>query len=130
MIPVKTALSVSVILASAGLAGCQTTEERVYYSSAPVATSATYVYEDGPYVRRPPVVVGYEPPVRYVRPPMHPPRYWGGPDPRRHYYGGPVPDPRRHYYGGPVPDPRRWHRHPGRGFVPMNNGNSSGYDTQ
>ena len=125
MSPLKTALAASVILATLGLAGCQTTEERVYYSSpAPVART-TYVYDEGPVVyRRPAAVYVAPPPVRYVRP-MPPPVRYVQPMPRHHvvapprYYGAPRP-----YYGTPRPSygPRR----PYTGT----NGNAPGYDTQ
>lgn len=76
MITAKTALAASMILAMPGLAGCQTTEERVYYSSAPAPVATAWVYEDGPRWR--------EPPPRIWR--DAPPAVWGGPEPiHRHH---------------------------------------------
>lgn len=120
MSPFKTALTATVILASAGLAGCQTTEERVYYSS-PAPTSTTYVYQDEPVVYRRPPTVYVAPSVRYARPA---PVYYGRP-PIHHVR--PMPPPRvvappRHY-GGPRP---YGVMRPYTGT----NGNAPGYDTQ
>lgn len=136
----KTALAASVILATLGLAGCQTTEERVYYSDVPSSTvSTTVVYDDGPRVYRPPTVYVDQPPY-YVGRPV----YWDRPVHRRPpVYGGPTPDPRwqpRRPPQGPLPGdpgglrpaPRgrdvptapRW-QEPGRpraGFEPGNSG--------
>ncbi len=108
MTPVKTALAASVILSSLGLAGCQTTEERVYYS-APAAVRTTYVYTESPYVYRRPAAVYVAPTPRYVRPPVR--------------YVRPVAYPPR-YYGGTTPYPRAQ-----RVIRPMQGGRS-GYDTQ
>ena len=116
MTAVKTALSASVILATLGLAGCQTTEERVYYSAAPPVERTTYVYDEGAYVRRrpPPVVVMPSPPP-YWRPidppyrrwqPIEPPRYHGGHGHERR--GGWRPDGRHIGLGAGGPNPRRF----------------------
>lgn len=98
----KTALAASVILATLGLAGCQTTEERVYYSEVPSpVVSTTVVYDEPTRVYRPPAV--------YVDRPYYVgrPGYWDRPVHRR----PPV-------YGGPTPDPR-WHpRRPPQGPLP------------
>ena len=86
MFPFRSALTASVILATLGLAGCQTTEERVYYSAAPAPEATTYVYDDVSYVpRRPPPVVVMPSPPRYWRPIDPPHRRWHPVDPPYHY---------------------------------------------
>jgi hypothetical protein len=93
----KSALVVSVLLTTAGLAGCQTTEEQVYYAGTP-RVSTTVIYDDGPRWRPPPVVY-VEPPIRRVRP-----IYRGGPEPAPY----PPPHLRRmqpRERGGPEPAP-------------------------
>ncbi len=115
----RTLLAAAALLGTLGLAGCQTTEESVYYSSAPTVRE-TIVYSDGPRWRysRPPVVY-VRPPPRYYGgptplPPRHPPRWT---DPRRPPVmtspGNPrqvQPRPPRRapspYTNGPTPDPR------------------------
>ncbi|WP_333826198.1 hypothetical protein [Pinisolibacter sp.] len=120
MIAAKTALSATVILATLGLAGCQTTEERVYYSSASPVVSSTYVYDEGRYVHRRPPPVYVAPPPRHIRPLAHPPRY----------YGRPTPDPRGRFYNGPARDPRGRRFDGDRRWPQGTNGNAPGYDTQ
>ena len=117
MIAAKTALSAAVILAALGLAGCQTTEERVYYSSASPVVSTTYVYDEGRYVYRrpPPIVVG--PPPRHYRPPAYQPPHVRPPAPPPHYRVGPTPDLRDRRFDRPR-------------IRPMSSGNEPGYDTQ
>lgn len=102
----KTALAASMILASLGLAGCQTTEERVYYTEpAPVRTTTTYVYEDGPRWRPAPRIYVQPRPIYDDGPRWrHRPRDWGGPEP------APYPPPRMRDHrpreaGGPEPAP-------------------------
>ena len=78
MIAFKPALAAAAVLATLGLAGCQTTEERVYYTSAPApVASTTTVYVQGQpryrpqpiYVVQPrPVVVGVTPVRRWEHP--------------------------------------------------------------
>lgn len=106
----KTALAASVILATLGLAGCQTTEERVYYSEVPSpAVSTTVVYDEPPRVYRPPAVYVDTPPYYVGRPGYYDdrPSRWDRPGYRR----PPV-------YGGPTPDPRWQPRRPPQGHLP------------
>lgn len=137
MFPLKTALTATVILASAGLAGCQTTEERTtYYSSAPAPVSSTYVYDDEPVAYRRSASVYIAPSVGYVRPsPVHyvrPPVHYGRPPvhhvrpvtPPPHM----VPPPR--HYGGQRPYTGGMRPYTGRQPYYGTNGNAPGYDTQ
>ncbi|MDK9697292.1 MAG: hypothetical protein OEL76_12965 [Siculibacillus sp.] len=125
MSPIKSALTVTVILASAGLAGCQTTEERVHYSAVP--TSPTYIYEDEePVVYQRPATVYVAPPVHYARP--APVRYVR--PPVQH-----VRPPMHDYRPAPPPRVVAPPRHQGAPYGGMRrpygvNGNSPGYDTQ
>lgn len=107
----KTALAASMILATLGLAGCQTTEERVYYPAAAPVHTTTVIVDDGPRWRAPP------PPPIWVQPRpvvvVQPPPY---------YRPGPVirPYPGRSHLDRPMPSPRvhAVPPHPGRGGYP------------
>ena len=118
---VKTALVASAILATLGLAGCQTTEDRVYYGGVRQPPRTTVIYDDGPrWVAPPPRVYVRSAPIIIDRPDYRqrhwpPPHRWGGPTPDPNdRWGGPTPDP-RHRWGGPTPDPRQRWRDPPRG---------------
>lgn len=106
----KTVLAASAVLTTLGLAGCQTTEERVYYPGAPVYDE-TVVVAPRAYPPPPPRVVVVRPPPRYVvggpivveppagpRPPRE--RYHPRPPRREPPAGG---QPR--WQGGPEPAP-------------------------
>ena len=77
MFRMKAVAAASVVLATVGLAGCQTTEERVYYTPAPTMHSTVVVEEGGyyrpyrPYRPAPPIVVERPPPRGYYAPPPH-----------------------------------------------------------
>lgn len=108
----KTTLVGAALLTTLGLAGCQTTEERVYYEGGPrpVVVDQTVVYGSPSYrYRRPPPPIYVTPPPRYYGGPTRwePPRRWDGPSrPPRYEPGGPGvgrpqvrPGP---YMGGPT----------------------------
>lgn len=106
---VKTALAASAILATLGLAGCQTTEERVYYSDVRQPPRTTVIYDDGPRWVAPPPRVYVQPRPIIIERPDYRHRHW--PPPQR--WGGPTPDPDQRW-GGPTPDPRQRWRDPPR----------------
>lgn len=111
MFRMKAVAAASVVLATVGLAGCQTTEERVYYTPAPTMRS-TVVVEEGGYYRpyrpyRPgPTVVVEQPPPRYYGPPPH---HYRPPPPHRNWEPPPhrrwePPPPRRVPHQPQMPD--------------------------
>ncbi len=132
----KTALAASVILATLGLAGCQTTEEGPYYSSRSTVSSRVY-YDDTPRWQPPPRVV-VAPPTRvyYDDTPrwQPPPRVIAAPPPRVYYDTTPRWQPQRppQVYSQPRYQ-RTYDRHdPSISANPMRrtSGQSPGYDTQ
>lgn len=109
----KTTLAISAVLATVGLAGCQTTEERVYYSGAPVYTDPVVVVQT-PRYRPPPVYVVGPRPRHIVGRPIwreSAPRWSEPPGGRYHprpvYREPPAGGPRQpRWQGGPEPAPR------------------------
>lgn len=105
----STALLLTGLLSSLGLAGCQTVEYEESYDTGYRRPSSRVVYEEDVYVRRAPDRWGYDRPRRWSEP------GWGAPPPPRPVYQAPRPvyaPPRPAYAPPPVYAPRPTHAAP------------------
>jgi hypothetical protein len=114
MTTARTALALLTVLGTAALAGCQTTEEDVYWGSEttvyrsgyPAPRSRTVWVDDDPVIYGAPRYRdGYyrpAPPPRYARPAPPPPRY-DRPAPPPPRYDRPAPPPPQPHQSRPTP---------------------------